>query len=133
MKSIEVISIPVTDQQKAKEFYINLGFEVIVESSFDNGETWIQMGLPDRLTTISLVNRWPFKKKAMTAGSLHGLFLETDDLEKEIEQLNRKGIVIGIFGDDGFHPGKIDDSPWGKFAHITDPDGNALVIHQNKL
>jgi predicted lactoylglutathione lyase len=32
MKAIEIIMIPVTDQQKSKDFYLKLGFEVIIEA-----------------------------------------------------------------------------------------------------
>lgn len=32
MRSIELISIPVTDQQVAKEFYLKMGFKLIVEA-----------------------------------------------------------------------------------------------------
>ncbi len=122
MKAIEVISIPVTNQAKSKEFYVKLGFSIIAEAPFDNGSTWIQLGFPNQLTTITLVNWWPFHETKMPAGSLHGIFLETENMEKEIHELNKKGIEARI----------IDDTPMGKFAHVLDPDGNALVIHQNK-
>lgn len=122
MKAVEVISIPVTDQAKAKEFYLKLGFGIIAEAPFDNGKTWIQLGFPNQTTTITLVNWWPFHETKMRAGSLHGIFLETENMEIEIHELSKKGIVARI----------IDDTPMGKFAHVIDPDGNALVIHQNK-
>jgi len=38
MKSISIISIPVTDQQAAKEFYLKLGFKLLVEAPFDKGQ-----------------------------------------------------------------------------------------------
>ena len=37
MKSVEIIMLPVKDRQKAKEFYLKLGFEVIVEAP---ASTW---------------------------------------------------------------------------------------------
>ncbi len=30
MKTIEIITLPVSDQQKAKAFYMKLGFQIIV-------------------------------------------------------------------------------------------------------
>jgi catechol 2,3-dioxygenase-like lactoylglutathione lyase family enzyme len=53
MKSIEVITIPVADQQKAKEYYLKLGFQLIVEAPMGNGETWLQVGLPGQVTKLS--------------------------------------------------------------------------------
>lgn len=122
MKAIEVISIPVTDQVKAKEFYLKLGFSIIAEAPFDNGKTWVQLGFPNQITTITLVNWWPFHETKMQAGSLHGIFLETENMELEMIELSKQGIEAKI----------VNDSALGTFAQILDPDGNALVIHQNK-
>ena len=107
MKNVEIIMIPVADQQKAKAFYIKLGFKVIVEAPSAHGETWIQMGLPGGNTTISLAK-------------FQGIICETDDLEKDINDLKTNGIEVG----------KIDDTPWGRFAWLKDPDGNSLCLHQ---
>jgi catechol 2,3-dioxygenase-like lactoylglutathione lyase family enzyme len=107
MKKVEIIMIPVKDQQKAKEFYLKLGFQIIVEAPAAHGETWIQLGLPDGNTSISLA-------------SFQGIIYETDDIEKEIAELKTKGIEVG----------KIDDTPWGKFAWLKDLDGNSLCLHQ---
>jgi catechol-2,3-dioxygenase len=118
MKAIEIMSIPVTDQQRSKEFYIKLGFEVLVEVQMTNGEIWLQLGMYEQVTTIALMNSWPFKK--MHAGTFHGLILETDDIEREILELKTKGIDVS----------SIDDSLFGRFAFIDDPDGNGVSIHQ---
>jgi predicted enzyme related to lactoylglutathione lyase len=107
MKSVEVIMIPVKDRQKAKEFYLKLGFEIIIEAPDPHGETWIQMGLPGGGTSISLA-------------SFQSTVCDTDDIEKEIEVLKTKGIEAG----------KIDSTPWGKFAWLKDLDENALCLHQ---
>jgi catechol 2,3-dioxygenase-like lactoylglutathione lyase family enzyme len=107
MRTVEIIMIPVKDQQKAKEFYLKLGFNVIVETPAAHGETWIQMGLPDGSTSISLA-------------SFQGIIFETNDIEQEIQELRIKGLEIG----------KIDDTPWGRFAWLKDLDGNSLCLHQ---
>ena len=105
MKSVEIIMLPVKDRQKAKEFYFKLGFQVVVEAPDPHGETWIQMGLPNGDTTISLA-------------SFQGVICETDDIE--VKKLKAKGIEVG----------KIDDTPWGKFAWLKDLDGNSLCLRQ---
>jgi catechol 2,3-dioxygenase-like lactoylglutathione lyase family enzyme len=107
MKAIEIIMIPVSDQQKAKEFYMKLGFQLIVEAPMEHGQTWIQLGLPNQGTTISLA-------------SFQGIIFETDDIEKKIQELKTKGINVE----------KIDDTPWGRFAWLKDLDGNGLCLHQ---
>lgn len=130
MKTLEVISIPVRDQEKSKEFYLKLGFQVLVEAPMGNGQTWVQLGLPNQATSISLVSWWPYKEIEMSVGSLQGIILETDDIEKEVQELKTKGIEVVKIGPKGLEPGKIDSTPWGKFAHLIDPDGNGLSIHQ---
>ncbi|MBS0424019.1 MAG: VOC family protein [Proteobacteria bacterium] len=107
MKSVEIIMLPVKDRQKAKEFYLKLGFKVIIEAPAAHGETWIQMGLPDGSATLSL-------------SGFNGIICETDDIEKEIKMLNAKGIEVG----------KIDNTPWGRFAWLKDLDGNSLCLHE---
>jgi predicted enzyme related to lactoylglutathione lyase len=107
MTNIEIIIIPVTEKEKAKEFYMQLGFQVLVEAPADHGHTWLQMGLPSQTTSIALMH-------------FHGIIIETDDIEKDIRELKTKGIEVG----------KIDEKPWGKFAWTKDPDGNGLCLHQ---
>jgi catechol 2,3-dioxygenase-like lactoylglutathione lyase family enzyme len=107
MKSVEIIMIPVKDRQQAKAFYLKLGFEVIVEATDPHGDAWIQMGLPNSNTTISLA-------------SFQGIICETDDIETEMKTLQTNGIEVG----------KIDETPWGKFAWLKDLDGNSLCLHQ---
>jgi catechol 2,3-dioxygenase-like lactoylglutathione lyase family enzyme len=107
MKAMEIIMIPVKDRQKAKEWYLRLGFHVIVEAPDPHGETWVQMGLPDGNGSISLA-------------SFQAIICETDDIEKEIRELKTKGIEAG----------KIDATPWGRFAWLKDLDGNSLCLHQ---
>jgi catechol 2,3-dioxygenase-like lactoylglutathione lyase family enzyme len=107
MKNIEIISIPVADQQKSKEFYLKLGFQIIMEAPMGNEQTWIQMGLPNQDSSISLAN-------------FQGIILETDDMDKEVQELKTKGIETG----------NIDDTPWGKFCWLKDLDGNKICLHQ---
>lgn len=107
MKTLDIIMLPVKDRQKAKEFYLKLGFQIILEAKDPHGEVWIQMGFPGGNTTISLAG-------------FQGLICETEDIEGEIEQLKADGIEVG----------KIDNTPWGRFAWLKDLDGNSLCLRQ---
>ncbi len=107
MKTVEIVMIPVSDQQKAKEFYLKMGFQLIAEAPSHHGQTWIQLRLPDQNTSISLAK-------------FHGIILETDDIEGEIGKLKIREISVG----------KIDNTPWGRFAWFKDLDGNGLCLHE---
>jgi predicted enzyme related to lactoylglutathione lyase len=117
MKKITIISIPVTDQQRAKAFYLKAGFSLIREADFGT-HTWIQLGFPDAETSITLVNWFD----QMPAGSVRGLVIEVDDINQQISTLKAAGI----------EPGAIDQTPWGQFASVTDPDGNVFSLQQVK-
>ncbi len=107
MKALDIVIVPVTDQKQAKEFYMSLGFELVVEAPAHHGQTWIQLALPGQCNSIALMN-------------FHGLIFETDDIEREVKELNRKGFEVG----------KIDDQPYGRFAWLKDLDGNGLCLRE---
>jgi len=117
MKSIELISIPVSDQQKSKEFYQKLGFAVLVEMPFEGDKLWLQMGLPNDGAAIALVTWFP----QMPPGSLQAFIIKTDNVEKDLADFTEKDLA----------PGKIDQTPWGKFLSVKDPDGNFLSFHES--
>jgi len=56
MKKIEVISVPVSNQETSKTFYQKLGFQVMVEAPMGNHQTWLQMGFEGTEASITLVN-----------------------------------------------------------------------------
>jgi predicted enzyme related to lactoylglutathione lyase len=116
LQNIQIISIPVTDQQAAKEFYLKLGFKLIVEAPMGPTGTWIQLGLPGDGATITLVNWYP----QMPAGSVDGLVIGTDDIEGDVAALKAVGIIAE----------EIKETPWGRFVAIADPDGNSISLHQ---
>lgn len=107
MKTAEIIMIPVTDQQKAKEYYSRLGFQVVIEAPDGHGGVWLQMALPGDNTSLSMAR-------------MSGLIFETEDIESDVRDLKARGIEAG----------KIDDTPWGRFAWLKDLDGNGLCLHQ---
>ena len=117
MKSIEIISIPVTDQERSKEFYLQLGFNLLAEATFEADKKWIQLGLPNSNVSITLVTWFD----NMPPGCINGLVIKTDNLANEIAELTAKGITVG----------NTDQTPWGKFAAVIDPDGNRLSLHES--
>jgi len=116
MKTIEIISIPVTDQVRAKEFYLRMGFKLLTEAPFGKDQQWIELGLPGGGPSITLVTWF----KEIPAGSVRGLVIETEDIHKEIKVMESNGIKVD----------PIEKMPWGQFASVQDPDGNRLSLHQ---
>jgi catechol 2,3-dioxygenase-like lactoylglutathione lyase family enzyme len=115
---INVVSVPVSDPDRAKDFYVNvLGMEVLQNMPMDPDMRWIQVAPKGSETSITLVTWFP----SMPAGSLKGLVLETPDLEATIAEVAAKGFPIDA---------EIDEQPWGRFVTFDDPDGNGLVLRE---
>jgi catechol 2,3-dioxygenase-like lactoylglutathione lyase family enzyme len=114
MRSIDIVSIPVSDQQAAKEFYGFLGFKTLEEIPLPNGHNWVRMGLEGSATTIALVKAY----SRMTPGTLQGLILRTDDLLADRNKLVGLGVKVS----------EIEDGHTGKFCSLRDPDRNDLML-----
>jgi catechol 2,3-dioxygenase-like lactoylglutathione lyase family enzyme len=120
VSSIAVVSIPVSDQERAKRFYAEkLGFTVRMDGPFGEGMRWIMLQPPGGGTSITLVTWFD----SMLAGSLKGTVLGCDDLEATLAELTARGVT--------FNEENIQEAPWGRWKTLDDPDGNSWVLQQN--
>jgi catechol 2,3-dioxygenase-like lactoylglutathione lyase family enzyme len=116
ISKVQLFSIPVSDQDRAKAFYVDtLGFELVSDTAMGPDMRWVMVSPPGAQTAITLVTWFP----SMPAGSLKGLVLETDDLDADVAALRERGVEI---------PGGIEDQSWGRFVTFEDPDGNGIVL-----
>ena len=117
LNRIDIVSIPVSDQQAAKRFYVDvLGFELVRENPMGPDQTWVELAPAGAQTSITLVTWFD----AMPPGSVQGLVIDTDDISAAHEALKSRGLAIG----------DIQSAPWGRFATFSDPDGNGIVLQQ---
>lgn len=116
LSHIDIISIPVHDQELALAFYRDvLGFEVLRDDTFHDGR-WLQLGLSDAQTSITLVT-W---LDALPAGSAQGMVLVSADLEADHEHLLQHEADVS----------DVSAAPWGRSATFADPDGNRWVLQE---
>ncbi|HTJ59075.1 MAG TPA: VOC family protein [Devosiaceae bacterium] len=114
---LDVVSIPVSDQDRAKAFYRDvLGFEELADQQMFPQMRWVQLAPKGAATSVTLVNWF----ETMPAGSLRGLVLHTPDLEGEVARLTAAGVKTS----------PIEAQPWGTYVTFSDPDGNGLVLQQ---
>ena len=117
ISQIQLFSLPVTDQDRARDFYTgSLGFELVSDTSMGPDQRWVQVRPPGPGTSITLVTWFP----TMPAGAVKGTVLETDDLDGDVAALAAKGVPL-----DG-----IQEQPWGRFVTFDDPDGNGIVLQE---
>jgi catechol 2,3-dioxygenase-like lactoylglutathione lyase family enzyme len=113
---VQLFSLPVTDQDRARDFYVDtLGFELVADTAMGPDQRWVQVRPPGSATSITLVTWFP----TMPPGSAKGTVLETGDLDGDVAALRSRGVVIGA---------GIQEAPWGRFVTFDDPDGNGLVL-----
>jgi catechol 2,3-dioxygenase-like lactoylglutathione lyase family enzyme len=121
LTSLLVVSVPVSDQDRAKQFYADvLGFSVAMDATFAGGSMrWVMLRPPGGGTAITLVTWF----ETMPAGALTGSVLGCDDLEQTLAQLSDRGV--------SFAEDEIQEAPWGRWKTFADPDGNGWVLQQD--
>jgi catechol 2,3-dioxygenase-like lactoylglutathione lyase family enzyme len=115
LTNLAVVSVPVSDQDRAKDFYVGtLGFELMADTAMGPEERWVQVRPRGGQTAITLITWFP----TMPPGSLKGLVIETDDLDGDVKALAAHGLDAG----------EVQHAPWGRFITFDDPDGNGLIV-----
>ena len=111
---VQVISVPVSDQDRAKDFYVDtLGLALLADPQFTPEMRWVMVSPPSG-ATLTLVTWFP----TMPPGSLKGLVLESDELDSDRVALGAKGVAVS----------EVQSAPWGLFVTFDDPDGNGIVL-----
>lgn len=141
----EVVVIPVSDIDRAKEFYRRLGWRL--DADYDNGDNFRVVQLTPTGSACSVI----FGKNVTAAapGSAQGLYLIVSDLEAARDELIAHGIgVSAIFHDaGGVYSGTDEPYLFGRlrvsgpdperrsyrsFVSFHDPDGNGWFLQEIK-
>ena len=110
------VSVPVSDQDQAKEFYVDtLGFELLVDNSWREGMRWIEVSPESSATSLMLVS-W---SDPLLSSMYRVIVVVTDDIRAFHEELVAKGVFFEL---------PPTESPNGTQAMFRDPDGNAIVL-----
>jgi catechol 2,3-dioxygenase-like lactoylglutathione lyase family enzyme len=117
IKGIKFASVPVTDQDRALDFYTNkLGMRIITDSPFDGTQRWIELGFPRADTKLVLFTAEDHRK--LIGGFMNVTFV-ADDVEATATELKARGVEFVQ------EPQKAD---WGTAAIFADADGNKFVL-----
>jgi catechol 2,3-dioxygenase-like lactoylglutathione lyase family enzyme len=139
----EVVVIPVSDVDRAKEFYARLGWRL--DADFANGEDWRVIQFTPPGSGCSVI----FGKNVTAAapGSAQGLYLIVSDIEAAREELLRRGVKIsevfheagGVYAgpDEPYLFGRLrvngpdpEQHSYRSFASFSDPDGNGWLFQE---
>ena len=114
---IAIVSVPVTDQLAARDFYRDvMGFTVLRDEAMGPEMRWIQLQPKTGGATIALVTWF----EGMAPGGLQGLLMHVADVDTERARL------VGL----GVEASAIEEQPWGRYTMFSDPDGNGWIVTQ---
>jgi catechol 2,3-dioxygenase-like lactoylglutathione lyase family enzyme len=129
---LEVVVVPVSDVERAYEFYAGkLGFTV--DSDFHPNEHFRAVQVTPPGSACSIVFGTGLGGGAKP-GSLQGCHLVVTDIEKAHAELEAAG--IGNSGPQHFVDGvqtpgvDPDHADYGTFVHFADPDGNSWALQE---
>jgi catechol 2,3-dioxygenase-like lactoylglutathione lyase family enzyme len=138
----EIVVIPVSDVDRAKEFYARLGWRL--DADFASGDDFRAMQFTPPGSSCSVI----FGKNVTAAapGSAQGLYLIVSDIEAARAELRGRGVDVSeVFHSDGVYAGKDEPYLFGRrrisgpdaehgsyrsFASFRDPDGNGWLFQE---
>jgi catechol 2,3-dioxygenase-like lactoylglutathione lyase family enzyme len=140
---LEVVVIPVSNVDRAKDFYAKLGWRL--DADFSNGNDWRGVQFTPLGSGCSII----FGKNITAAppGSAQGLYLIVSNIEAARDDLLRRGVEVSkVFHDAGdvfsgtdepYLFGRLrvggsdpDHRSYRSFASFHDPDGNGWLLQE---
>ena len=113
---LELVAVPVSDVDRAKEFYVRVGFNPDHDHVVGEGLRFVQLTPPGSACSIAI----GAGLTEMTPGSVKGLQVVVEDIEAARAALAERGVKVS----------DVRDFPWGRFVFFSDPDGNAWSVQQ---
>jgi catechol 2,3-dioxygenase-like lactoylglutathione lyase family enzyme len=125
---LEVVMVPVSDVDRAKAFYLGLGFALDVDRRFGESFRVVQLTPRGSACSISLTRR------PEEAGSQLGLHLVVPDIEAALMELIERGAAVSeVFH---FESGRQVPGPdperrdYGSYFSFNDPDENQWLVQE---
>ncbi|MGW5359243.1 glyoxalase superfamily protein [Actinopolymorpha pittospori] len=114
---LELVAIPVSDVDRAKEFYVEkVGFNADHDHRVSDDIRFVQITPPGSACSIAfgvgIVDSVP--------GSVKGLQIVVSDVKAARAELVERGVEVS----------EVEEHPWGLFVHFADPDGNGWSLQQ---
>lgn len=115
---LELVIIPVSDVDRAKEFYTDkAGFVLDHDHRVSDELRFVQLTPPGSACSIAL----GLGLTDMPPGSVRGVQIVVPDVEAAHAELSSRGVDAG----------EIQQLPWGRFVFFDDPDGNRWSLQES--
>jgi predicted enzyme related to lactoylglutathione lyase len=106
----------VSDVDKAKAFYEQVGFNADHDHRISDDIRFVQLTPPGSACSIAI-------GKGVTdaePGSVRGLQVVVSDIDAARAELVERGVDVG----------DVQSFPWGRFVFFADPDGNGWAVQE---
>jgi catechol 2,3-dioxygenase-like lactoylglutathione lyase family enzyme len=114
---IELVAIPVSDVDRAKEFYTEkAGFNADQDHVVSDEVRFVQLTPPGSACSIAI----GLGITDAEPGSVQGVQMVVADIEAARAELVGRGMEVS----------DVQDYPWGKFVFFQDPDGNGWSVQE---
>ena len=114
---IELIYVPVTDVDRAKEFYERIGFHADHDQVPFEGLRFVQMTPPGSACSIAFGTGLG---NDLEPGRQNTIQVVVPDADEALAHLRR--LDVDARG--------VDEQGWGRFVQFDDPDGNTWTLQQ---
>jgi catechol 2,3-dioxygenase-like lactoylglutathione lyase family enzyme len=116
---LELVPVPVSDVDRAKAFYLQLGFGNLHDTQISDTMRVVQFTPPGSSCAI-VFGTGMGEITAMEPGSIKGLHLVVADIEEARADLVGRGIEVG----------EVMDLGGVKYVRFADPDGNVWLLQE---
>ena len=124
---LEVLTIPVSDVDRATKFYVGLGWRQDVTPP---GSGIVQLTPPGSWCSV----QFGTNRTSAAPGSAQNMFLIVSDIEAARDDLVRRGVEVSEvfhFGPGGQESGVDPERrSYGSYASFSDPDGNRWLLQE---
>jgi catechol 2,3-dioxygenase-like lactoylglutathione lyase family enzyme len=113
---LELVPVPVSDADRAKAFYEQVGFHADIDQRVSDTLRFVQLTPPGSACSICIGEGIT----EMPPGSQLGLQMVVADATRARAELLERGVSAS----------ELDVQPWGSFVYFADPDGNSWALQQ---
>jgi len=113
---IELVSVPVTDVDRAKDFYVKAGFNADFDETVNKDLRFVQLTPPGSACSICI----GIGLTKMKPGSMESIQMVVADAQKAHDDLVKRGIEVS----------DVTPLEWGIFVYFSDPDGNKWALQE---
>lgn len=114
---IELIFVPVTDVDRAKDFYVKIGFHADHDQTVADGLRFVQMTPPGSACSIAFGTGLGID---LEPGQQNTIQVVVPDADEALAHL--RGLGVAAEG--------VDEQAWGRFVSFDDPDGNTWTLQE---